>query len=146
MDFVNGHEKLTAIFGHWPSFHDAEVLALGYERQRRVGPTILLAVHLWEMTPELDERGYFVLVKHTRATFRFHDCDEIAIDADEFNHQNVLQGLEISHDADFLPGRPVRVLFPSIFGLGGSLSCRRAEVVEAVPYKNDQAEGELRYV
>lgn len=138
-DFVDGHEKLTAIFGRWPSFHDAEVLALGYERRRDAGPTILLAVHLWESTNEVDERGFYRLVKHTRATLRFHDCDEIAIDADEFNHQNVIGGLWITHNADFLPGRPIRVVFTPLFGVGGSLCCRQAEVVEAVPYGSDEA-------
>ena len=137
MDFVEGHARLTSLFGRWPSFHDAEVLALGYERRRDAGPTIVLVVHLWESTGETDERGCFVLVKHTRTTLRFHDCDEIAIDADGFNHQNVIGGLWITHDADLPPERPIRAVFTPLFGVGGSLSCYRAEVAEAVPYQSD---------
>ncbi len=29
---IAGSEKLTKIFGHWPSFHDAEVLDLHFAR------------------------------------------------------------------------------------------------------------------
>lgn len=144
MDFIEGHEKLTGIFGRWPSFHDAEVLALGYERRDQEDPSILLVVHLRETTPEVDEQGYYKLVKHTRVTFRFHDCHEIAIEGNEFNGQNVLRELRIEHDPNRLPG-PIRVDLEAIYGVGGTLICGRAEVVEAVPFASED-DGELLYI
>ena len=29
---IIGHEKLTDTFGYWPSFHDAEIISLIFER------------------------------------------------------------------------------------------------------------------
>ncbi len=144
MEFVEGHERLTSVFGRWPSFHDAEILALGYESVRE-GVSLLFVAHLWESTSEVDERGYFRLVKHTRATLRFHDCDEIAIDVNGFHRQNVIGGLWITFAADSLPDRPVRVEFSPLSGVGGSLSCRRAELVESEPYECGAEAGRLRY-
>jgi hypothetical protein len=37
-EVVKGAEKLTAIFGRWPSFHDAEVTSIRFERGDRRCP------------------------------------------------------------------------------------------------------------
>ena len=143
MDFVDGHERLTSIFGRWPSFHDAEVLALGYERQRGGGVSVLLAM-LVRPDPGAEPASGGLAA---RAFLRFHDCESLAIDADEFDHRNPLRDLDITYDADFLPGRPVSVVIETARrsgGLGGSFACRRAEIVDVAPADDDQQGGELR--
>jgi hypothetical protein len=144
MDFVDGHERLTSIFGRWPSFHDAEVLALGYERQRDGAVGVLLSVLV---RPEPGtEPSYGGLA--ARAFLRFHDCESLAIEADEFDHRNPLRDLDITYDAGFLPGRPVSVVIETahrLGGLGGSFACRRAEVVDVAPADDDRQSGELRH-
>lgn len=136
---IESAERLTGIFGRWPSFHDAEVLTLLYDRVSSVGGFDIVAViHLWEMTNEVDPNGYFILIKHTRATFRFYDCSEVALD--EFNLQNVISGLVFERDAPgtFPPAEvthrslsPHLVVFEGCYGLAGSLRCKRVEVVDA---------------
>jgi Immunity protein 50 len=69
---IVGSEKLTSIFGRWPSFHDAEVHEIHFWR-RHVDteakvynfPVLTVKIHLWLTTNEVNERGYYVLTNHT---------------------------------------------------------------------------------
>ena len=47
-------ERLTAIFGAWPSFHDAEVHRCVLMRSAPGEASLELLIHLWEITDELD--------------------------------------------------------------------------------------------
>lgn len=53
--FVVHSERLTRIFGRWPSFHDAEVTEAHLSRGEPVmegalsgSPTLTVKVHLWQ--------------------------------------------------------------------------------------------------
>ena len=74
---IVGSEKLTSIFGRWPSFHDAEIHDL----------------HLWLMTRDIDQKGFYVSTKHTLTKMKFYDVDNFRMDG--FNHQNAIFGLGI---------------------------------------------------
>ncbi len=81
---VEASERLTSIFGCWPSFHDAEVIEFNLWRgdvdadaQRYVFPTLTTKIHLWELTSDLDVRGYYILRHQTLVTLRFHDISEL---------------------------------------------------------------------
>ena len=52
-----------------------------------------MLVHTWEMTKDLDEKGYYVLVKHVLVEFVIEGISGIELEG--FNHQNVLFGLHI---------------------------------------------------
>ena len=138
---VQGSGKLTAIFGHWPSFHDAEVMEfnlcrgdVGANAGGRIFPVLTTKIHLWgEPTSELDDHGCFVSRHHTLTTLRFHDVDEIRVEG--FNHQNVIFGLRIlSEERD--GGLPpfICVEFQPIFGISATFRCCRIEVVDAEPF------------
>src|SRR6266700_8177774 len=93
-------EKLTRLFGGWPSFHDAEILELHLDRGHvepeknlHEFPSLTLKIHLWEMTKEVDQNGYFILLNHTLATLKFSDLDRLNVAG--FNHQNVIMDMEI---------------------------------------------------
>jgi immunity protein 50 of polymorphic toxin system len=62
---------LESIFGRWPSFHDAEVLRVVLDRSGDEGPTLEAAIHVFEMTPDVDPKGYYVLKNHTEVTSAF---------------------------------------------------------------------------
>lgn len=135
---VEGSERLTSIFGYWPSFHDAEVIEFNLWRgdvdtdaQRYVFPTLTTKIHLWELTSDVDARGYYILRHHTLATLQFHDISELRMEG--FNHQNAIFGLSIA--AAPLDGFPQRmhVEFEPAFGVTATFYCLRAEVLEAQP-------------
>jgi hypothetical protein len=63
---IIGSEKLTSIFGGWPSFHDAKVHELHFQRghidtEAKVYefPLLTIKLHLWLMTNDVDQKGYF---------------------------------------------------------------------------------------
>ena len=136
---IEGSEKLTTVFGYWPSFHDAEVIEFNLWRGeidtdagKYIFPTLTTKVHLWEMTSEVDARGYYVLRHHTLATLRFHDIAEFQMDG--FNHQNAIQGLSIVVEEREASTPFIRVEFEPAFGVGCAFRCTRMEVLSAEPF------------
>lgn len=140
MATIRNSEALEEIFGYWPSFHDAEVLHVRLDRgdppdrggePRR--PTLEADIHVFEMTDQVTEQGFYALRKHTLVTFAFHGVDELELNG--FNNQNALFGLRLEDISD----RQLEVLkwsvgFESSFGLEASFMCEEAEVVRAVPF------------
>ena len=129
-DRIQGSEKLTQIFGEWPSFHDAEVLSFSLDRN---GPTIQAAIYLFAMTSEVDNKGYYVLKNPTIANLQFDQVVEFS--ANGFNHQNVLWDLHIKDiSQDQQENINFEVVFEDSYGLEATFRCRAitVESVEAV--------------
>lgn len=83
---IPGVEKVVEIFGHWPSFHDAEIMWLRLDRrdgEGGAGPVLEFAVHCFEMTDQVAPSGHYVLGKHTLVHFRFREVSDLRIE--EFN-------------------------------------------------------------
>jgi len=130
LEHITGADRLVERFGGWPSFHDAEVVRLTLDRRGENGPTAEMLVHAWLMTDKVDERGYYVLEKHTLVRFVFERL--ASCEVSDFNHQNVLFGLEVSPET--VEGEAAfRVTLDSSFGLGGSLLCGRVVVADVAP-------------
>ncbi len=133
---IPGAELLTAVFGRWPSFHDAEVVRLALERSEPYGdgPDLVADVHAFEMTDEVSPDGSYVLRRHVLVTFRFRGIANVHIKA--FNNQNALAGLAItdirSHQIEDLR---YEVRFDGSFGVDASFLCREASVESVRPWK-----------
>jgi len=129
--FVRGAEKLTAIFGYWPTFHDASVIAVEVsdaDGENCFANTVQLVVMAHEMTDEVDEKGYFKLQKRTAVILRFHDVTEAELT--RFGNSNVLFGLELE------PGPTgIHVVLDSAMGgdMAGTLRCKSIEVIGTRP-------------
>jgi hypothetical protein len=133
-ELVVGHEALLEWFGYWPSFHDAEVLTMLFNRRHVLyppGPRLEVRLHAFEMTKEVDNGGFYVLRKHVVATFEFDGLDELRFDG--FNHQNAIFGLELSAKQDLREGEQLRVRFDPAFGVACSFTCRAAVLVRLEP-------------
>lgn len=125
---IENEELLTNRFGRWPSFHDAEIVRAKFERQGDDAPYLECDIHVFEMTPEVDATGHYVLKNHTLVTIRFADID--LEDFTGWNHQNVLWNLVIAsveEDSD----RPIQVELPSTYGCYARLKCRSVKVIKA---------------
>lgn len=111
---IDGVAELQEWFGYWPSFHDAEVLGLHLNRKGSSS----LRVHTWEMTKEIDEKGYYVLAKHAVVEFIFDAVSGLSLNG--FNHQNVIFALAIEKtDSGF------RVTLDDCYGLAGSIEAEK---------------------
>jgi hypothetical protein len=138
---IEGSEKLIHIFGNWPSFHDAEVVDLHLwrgdsitERSHPRFPVLTVKIHLWELTNDIDARGYYVLRNHTLATLRFHDVLDLEIVG--FRNQNVIFGLPIeSQELSEGPWkRSFAVEFEPAGEFGATFRCSRIQVLDATPW------------
>ena len=107
---INGAEELYDWFGFWPSFHDAEVVKLHLNRR---GASNLL-IHIWEMTKNVDSKGYYELVKHVVVEFTLEGVSALSLEG--FSGQNVIFGLAIDRiEAGF------RLTLDPCYGLSGSI-------------------------
>jgi hypothetical protein len=136
---ISGSEKITQVFGYWPTFHDAEVLDLHFWRGHVDAdkgvydfPVLTLRIHLWELTKEVNSEGYLVLKHHTLTTLRFSDVHDFEMR--DFNHQNAIMELSLSsHERTKPPSPYFAVQVIPAFGISASFNCIRIEVVDAVP-------------
>lgn len=102
-----------------PTFHDAEVLSLAFDRD---AASAILRVHAFEMTSEVDARGYFICTRHVVVVFKLSWIGSMELDG--FNHQNALDGLKVSRTGD----GEVRLDLEPAYGLGGFIHAREVEI------------------
>lgn len=121
VDVLNA-EALEARFGGWPSFHDAEVLAVRLDSgQRCDGHTRLeLDIHVFDIDGRL-ANGRFNFVKHTVATVEFVGVENVELDG--FGPQNVLDDLVIEARPSSPSAARIHVELPSNNGLSGAFDC-----------------------
>lgn len=131
---IENAESLEFVFGRWPSFHDAEVLRVVLDRSGEDGPTLEAAIHVFEMTSEVDSGGYYILRHHTEVILRFTD---VALSRLQwFNQQNVLSSLEITElNPSEHEGRAFHVEMPSSYGLEAEFECKNMVVASVRSYE-----------
>ena len=131
---VENAPALTKVFGKWPTFHDAEVLRIVLDRAGDDGPTIEVQIHVFAMTSRVDESGHYVLENHRLVTLRFTEVELLGMAW--INRQNVLEELIIS-DLDPLThdGRNILVELVTSYGVGATLECKRALVLDVQPFE-----------
>ena len=144
--YIAGSEKITGVFGYWPSFHDAEIVNFHlwrgdmYSAQNRwEAPTLTVLVHLWELTNQVAPDGFYVLKHHTLTTLRFHGVCKLKLD--DFNFQNVIYGLTIERkEHDVGPSPYFTVTFEGSFGIEATFECLQIEVIDAKPQNGEVTE------
>jgi hypothetical protein len=126
---VQSPERLTSIFGGWPSFHDAEVMELSLMRG--------------DVDPDRGRYDFpiltasFLLVESISAQviLRFTDVSDLKLS--DFNHCNQIIELSfaVQDRGSFMDGSAlppyVIVEFKGGFGISAKFRCFGVEVVEA---------------
>jgi hypothetical protein len=132
---IYGAELVTQVFGHWPSFHDAEVvrLTLGRTKEYGTGPRLLADVHAFEMTSEVDHHGRYVLRNHVLVSFRFDGVQDL--DLSGFNNQNALSEIVFKNIATVaFPDPAWEVVLDGVHGVSAAFRCRDVMVVSVKPW------------
>lgn len=127
-------EALESRFGSWPSFHDAEILALRLDSGQRSDGRVRLEldIHLFTSEGNLPD-GRFNSVLHTVATLEFTDLADVELD--RFGPQNVLFDLELHDLGTTSPtGARMQVELVSSNGLTGAFHCAEAAVIAVEPH------------
>jgi hypothetical protein len=128
--FLRNYEKVLDFFGYWPSFHDAKVAS--YTRANAGHEIVNLTLHTWEMTSEVDAKGYFVLRKHVVIAFYFADVHDIALEP--IASGNILFDMSIARDNE---ADSFVVNLNSVMDISVSFAARSGEVVSVLPCTND---------
>ena len=115
-------------FGYWPQFHDAEVAKVTFESHSGYWPLVTFVISAFEMTKEIDERGYFKLTKQCDIEFYFTGVEEI--DFERFSHQNVLMSLDFEESGSF-----IKTIFDASVGLDAVIFSEGVSVVSLIPTK-----------
>ena len=115
---IPGASDLLSWFGYWPTFHDAEVVSIHLNRsgESRV------AIRTWHRTNEIDDRGYFIAIKHVLVTFVLEGIQTVQLG--DFNHQNVISGLSLIET-----GEGYRLTLDPCFGAEGMLEAKRIRII-----------------
>ena len=130
MEFIRNAEAVTAIFGEWPSFHDAEIVSVYLTREGESAPILETIIHVFKATAEVNPEGRYILKNHTLVTFRFSGVrEDVAIKW--FNHQNVISSLHFAANPTELG--TITVEMPSLYGADISFTCSEVAVVSAQP-------------
>jgi hypothetical protein len=136
---IQNSHLLTDIFGRWPSFHDAEVLRIALDRNeaRPFFPYLQAMIHLFEMTPQIDERNRYVLKNHVAVTFRFLEIYKLELE--DFNQQNVLEVLSIIDVSDRQLERiKFEVSFDGSVGVSAKFQCNSISLERVEPFVHKQ--------
>lgn len=128
--YLTNHQLVVAFFGYWPGFHDAEVAA--YTGLTSEANSLRFTLHTWEMTSEIDAKGYFVLTKHALVEFEFNGVRDAEMDA--FSSDNILFGLGLNQDADSCR---IYVELDSVMDKSGSFTANSGAVLSIMPCTPD---------
>ena len=136
---IENADAPTSLYGHWPSFHDAEIHRIVLDRGGDDGPSLSADIHVFQMTSELspprppEGHQYYVLKNHRLVTLRFHgiQLDELV----DFNQQNVISEVEVAEiDPVENEGRQFRVSVGTSYGCAFELRCSRIVVSDVRPF------------
>jgi hypothetical protein len=128
---IIGSEKLTSIFGHWPSFHDGYVDLVRFEPNSKQR-SLEIECRIFETTNRLDERGFYIHEKHTKTKLRFIECDRVSIKA--IYAGVIIFSLEIEPAIlEFSKKSGWAVSLDSSTDFEMKLQCSAIEVLEAIP-------------
>ncbi|SFQ64935.1 Imm50 family immunity protein [Hymenobacter arizonensis] len=119
-------EEVIQHFGYWPDFHDAEITKATFETHPTGRYSVTFVIAAFEMTSEVDERGYYKLIKHCDVEFQFIGIEEI--DFKFFSFQNVLFGLEFE-----AVGNNIKCLFDSSVGLEVAIVAEEICILRLTP-------------
>ncbi|HYE31220.1 MAG TPA: Imm50 family immunity protein [Methylomirabilota bacterium] len=129
-ELIEGSERLTSVFGAWPTFHDAEVVELYFERgevneARNVFelPRLLVKVLLFD-----EYMGRLPFEHQSIATILFNEIEGFSMK--DFNYQNAIYGLDIE-PFEREPTR-FKVCFDGAFGMSAEFRSSGIKVLSVI--------------
>ena len=90
-----------------------------------------MSVHTWEMTKELDAKGFYVLTKHVVVEFVMGEVFDLSLNG--FSHQNVVNSLIVEKVEN-----GYRLTLEGCFGIAGTIDAREISI-RLTPGKPDSA-------
>jgi hypothetical protein len=135
--YIAGSEKVIEVLGHWPTFHDAELIAFHAERSlpAKVGFSLAhVALHVRQYETIGEGTASFEQVLRKSVLIRLVLSEASDFELSGFNHQNVINSLTVFPVQNREATR-LLVEIESIWGFGGTIECSSVavEAVEVLP-------------
>jgi hypothetical protein len=109
---IEDTEFVIEWFGHWPSFHDAEILSVHINRNG----TSSLRVYAFNTTDRVDDNGRYVREREATVVFEFNGIRAIHLEGEDADGQNVISGLSLD-----VVGDDHRLHLAPCYGLAGEI-------------------------
>jgi hypothetical protein len=114
---IPGADEVSRWFGNWPVFHDAEISKL----ELHSDSVITFNLYAWNMTKDLDEKGYYINEKYADVSFRLEEVS--AINITDLTEVGILFGLDIEKQNDLFT-----FVINASYGINGTITCKRCSV------------------
>ena len=111
---ITGGESVIEWFGRVPRFHDANILELTLRNSQES----CLRIHAWNMTSEIDAKGFFVLEKHAVVTIFAQRVSSVQLD--DFDNPAIISDLTVRKHGD-----EYTIYWCSSFGVSGSFKAKK---------------------
>ena len=138
-ELIDGHAKLIAHFGMWPSFHDAEVHSITLSRPEKTTkgnsvPILDLQLRAWVMKANDSEIDFVKSHGDAVIHFRFEGVFDLTIEG--FNNQNVLSSLnfELIENSRGPGGQAIGVELEHCYEFEANFKCRNACILSITPF------------
>ena len=118
------------LFGGWPCFHDAEILRLTLQREKRTA-FLECVIHAFNASHDAPAS---LVARHTLITLRFGDIELERFAG--FNFQNVIDDVKITRNGE--EKKRFTVDMPANNGCDATFACQTIEVVSVEPYTPEQ--------
>lgn len=129
---VENAAPVVALYGRWPTFHDADLLRLTLDlvTSSRDGARCEVTLLAFRMTDQVDARGQYVLTDYALVTLGFENVYVACLPEFEIAGLYQIFGLTIeAADGALSSGRKLRVAIGPVAGAEGVLYCDRASVL-----------------
>ena len=110
---IPGAESVVSWFGRWPSFHDAEIMTLHIDRERRVSS---MRIHAFTMSDRPGPDGRLVIEREAVVVFEFTGIRSLRVEGEDADTQNVIAALVIEPIAS-----GYRIGVSPCYGLAGEI-------------------------
>jgi Immunity protein 50 len=117
---IPGADSLVAFFGEWPSFHDAEIMTLHIDRERRAS---FLRIRVFTFSDQTDSRGVFIRERDALVVFEFTGIRSVRIEGEDADVQNVISSLIVEQVDD-----GYRLLVGPCYGMAGEIVVKDLKV------------------
>jgi hypothetical protein len=126
VETITGAHELFDWFGYWPDFHDAEIIDFRLE----AGAPSSIVIHTWEMTNQVDAKGFYELRKHVVVELILEAISTINLQ-DPWDHSILLELSVDKTEAGF------QLSFSAAYGLSGTIEAQRLSL-RITPWKPSQ--------
>ena len=127
LESIDGAQELYTWFGYWPDFHDSEVIKFRFD----LSAPSSLVLHTWEMTNQVDSKGYYEQVKHVVVEFTLGGVSALSLEQ-PLDHSILLDlGIDKTETG-------FRMSFSAAYGLSGTIDSKALSlcITPGKPFQN----------